>query len=83
MKVTFHPHALSRLPERGATEQEVVDTVIKGEKFQAKFNRTGFRLNIPFDKEWNGKNYNTKQIEAYAVFENECWLVITIIVKYF
>ena len=83
MKVTFHPHALLRLPERGASEQEVIDTVAKGEEFQAKFNRTGFRLNMPFEKEWKGKFYNTKQIEAYAVLENESWLVITIIVKYF
>ncbi|MFA7239100.1 MAG: hypothetical protein WC091_03240 [Sulfuricellaceae bacterium] len=32
--------------------------------------------------EWNGKHYTIKQIEAYAVEENG-WLVITVIVKFF
>jgi hypothetical protein len=55
---------------------------MSGERFPAKFGRTGFRRNFPFDGEWNGKRYATKQIEAYAV-EEEGWLVITVIVKFF
>lgn len=83
MKVLLHTHALQRLPERGASEEEVIETVLNGEEFPAKFNRTGFRLNHPLEGIWRGKSYNTKQIEAYAVRENDHWLVITIIVKYF
>jgi hypothetical protein len=79
----LHAHAISRLAERGATESEVIDTVLRGEKFPAKFNRTGFRLNFPFDNIWMGQKYNIKQIEAFAVQEDDFWLVITIIVKYF
>lgn len=45
MTVRFHPHAVERLAERGATEQEVIDTVQAGESFPAKFGRTGFRRN--------------------------------------
>ena len=51
--------------------------------FPAKFNRTGFRHNFDFNGYWNNKYYQYKQIEAYAVKEDEDWLVITIIVKYF
>lgn len=69
--------------ERGATEDEVKKTVASGEQFQAKFGRSGFRLNFPFGGEWQGKRYETKQIEAYTVREDDDWLVITIIVKYF
>ena len=58
-------------------------TVEQGERFPAKFGRTGFRRNFGFDGVWRGRSYTTKQVEAYAVEEEGGWLVITIIVKYF
>jgi hypothetical protein len=82
MNIRLHPHALARLAERGASELEVVATVETGERFPAKFGRTGFRRNFPFGSEWQGRHHATKQVEAYAVEENG-WLVITVIVKYF
>jgi hypothetical protein len=83
MAVRFHPHARERMGERGATEDEVRATVERGEQFPAKFGRTGFRRNFPFDSEWRGKYYRTKQVEAYAVREGPDWVVITIITRYF
>jgi hypothetical protein len=82
MNVRLHPHAVERLAERGSTEEEVVATVLEGESFPAKFGRTGFRRNFIFGGEWRGRRYATKQVEAYAV-EEEGWLVITVVVKYF
>ena len=82
MNVRLHPHAQSRLAERGATADEVKKTVESGERFPAKFGRTGFRRNFVFGGEWRGRRYETKQIEAFAVEENG-WLIPTIIVKYF
>ena len=82
MQVRLHPHAQSRLAERGATETEVVATVTAGEQLPAKYGRTGFRRNFAFDAEWRGRLYATKQVEAYAVPEDG-WLVITVIVRYF
>lgn len=83
MAVRFHPHAKERMLERGTTEREVVLTLEHGEQFPAKFNRTGFRRNFVFNKEWRGKYYKNKQVEVYAVKENTDWFVITIITKYF
>jgi hypothetical protein len=83
MKVRLHPHARQRLAERGATEREVVATVESGERFPAKFGRTGFRRNFAFSGEWLGRKYSTKQVEAYAVREGNSWLVITVLVKFF
>jgi len=83
VKVTFHPHAAERLAERGATEAEVLATVTGGEQFTAKFGRTGFRRNLPFQKQWRGRFYATKQVTAFAVPEEDGWLVITVIVRYF
>ena len=82
MNVRLPPHARERLTERGATEAEVIATVETGERFPAKWDRTGFRRNFAFNSEWRGRQYATKQVEAYAV-EEEGWLVITIIVRYF
>lgn len=83
MAVRLHPHAVNRSEERGAAVEEVKATIEHGERFPAKFGRTGFRRNFPFEKKWRGKFYSTKQIEAYAVPEGPDWLVISIITRYF
>ncbi|MDI6768192.1 MAG: DUF4258 domain-containing protein [Anaerolineales bacterium] len=84
MTIHFHPHALSRMAERGATEDDVRATVEFGERIPAKFGRVGFRRNFPYDRLWQGRSYATKQIEAYSVQEGENgWLVITVITRYF
>ena len=64
MLVRFHPHAQERIEERGTTEDEVRATVESGEKFPAKFGRTGFRRNFPFNNRWRGHSYRTKQVES-------------------
>jgi len=83
MQVIIHLHARQRLMERGASEDEVVETVLTGEMFPAKFERTAFRKNFSYQSIWNSRNYQTKQIETYCVKENNDWIVITVIVKYF
>lgn len=48
MTIRCHPHALARMEERGTSEEEVIETVANGERFAAKFGRTGFRRNFAF-----------------------------------
>ena len=79
----LHEHACDRMFERGATEEEVEATVRAGERFAAKFGREGFRRNFRFDGMWHGRHYPMKQVEAFAIFEDGDWLVITVVVKYF
>lgn len=84
MAVHFHPHARERMEERGANENEVLVAVERGERFPAKFGRTGFRHNFPFEEKWGAKYYHTKQVEVYAVQEESTdWLVLTVITRYF
>lgn len=83
MPIRFHPHARDRIVERGATEDEARATVEIGEQFPAQYGRTGFRRNFPFEGVWRGKYYRTKQVEVYAIHENDGWLVITAITRYF
>lgn len=83
MTIKIHPHAKARMAERGASEDEVLQTVERGERFPAKYNRTGFRHNFSCNALWRGKTYHTKQIEAYALQEEDGWLILTVITKFF
>ena len=83
MKIQLHPHAIERANERGATKDEVEDTVLHGEEFPVKHSRTGFRKTTIFNDTWQGEKFYAKQIECYAVKENDIWLVISVIVRYF
>ena len=79
----LHPHARERMLERGASADEIDATIRDGERFPAKFGRQGFRRNFRFGQEWRGRRYEVKQVEAFALFEDGDWLVISVIVKYF
>ncbi|MGH7060353.1 MAG: hypothetical protein ACREFH_08210 [Stellaceae bacterium] len=79
----LHAHAAARMLERGASEEEIAATVREGERFSAKLGRTGFRRNFSFDSVRHGRRYHMKQVEVFAIREDDDWLVITIIVKYF
>jgi hypothetical protein len=83
MAIMIHPHARERMEERGATENDVRTTISKGEKFPARFGRTGFRHNFPFAGDRNGKLFRIKQVEVYGVDEERDFIVITVVVKYF
>ena len=83
MIIRVHPNAAARMVERGATSEEVEATVAAGERFPARFGRTGFRRNFAFGGDWRGRRYRSKQIEAFAVAEGDDWLVITVLVRYF
>ena len=67
---------------RGASDDEVFETLRSGERFPAKHGQTGFRRNFPGPFSWRDRMFDTKQLEVYAVFENDEWLAITVIVKY-
>ena len=79
----IHPHARERMSERGATDEEVDAAIRGGERFPAKFGRQGFRRNFRFDGVWRGRRYETKQVEVIATYEDDDWLAISVIVKYF
>lgn len=71
------------MEERGATEVEVRLTVESGERFPAKFGRTGFRRNFVFGAVWRERTYQTTQVEVIAVEEADDRLVITVICRFF
>ena len=83
MTVRLHSHAEARLKERGATPEEIIDAVTHGESSPAKLGRTRFRKNFVYNGLWQGKHYATKQVETIAVRENDDWLVLTVVTRFF
>lgn len=83
MVINIHPHAPQRMSERCVEEDEVYTTIAGGEIFPVKFDRTGFRRNFVYEKEFRGKVYGTKQLEVIAVQEGADWIVITVITRFF
>jgi len=69
MKIQYTQHAINRMAERGATASEIDDVINFGERFVAKYNRIGFRMNFEYNSIWNRKHYSSKQIEVMAVQE--------------
>jgi hypothetical protein len=39
--------------------------------------------NFRFNGVWRGRGYAMKQVEAIAIFEEDDWLVLTVVVRYF
>ena len=68
--------------ERGATEQEVLETIDSGERFVAKRGRIGFRQCFFTPTRRRARWYEGKEIVAYTEALADGWLVITVIVKY-
>ena len=83
MDIKFHPHAVERMAERGAEQDEARAAVETGERFPAKFGRHGFRKNFPSRGTFRGRAYNTEQLEVVAVQEDDGFLVLTVIARYF
>ena len=71
------------MAERGASPEELAPTIRDGEQFSAKFGREGFRRNFVVESLWRGRRYHMKQIEVFATWEDDDWLVISVIVRYF
>ena len=73
----------SGAPERGASEDEILDRVGWRTVSGRNSERGILRRNFPFNGIWWGRRYATKQVEAYTVEKPDHWLVITVITKYY
>ncbi len=76
-------HAKLQCAERGATEQEVVQAVREGVSEPAKHGRMLYRINLGFNREWQGKRYSMKQVAPIVKEEPTEIVVITVYTYYF
>jgi hypothetical protein len=83
MKVLLSDHAVEQSKLRGATHDEILETISTGERSTARHGRMGFRKNFPFGAYWNGKHYETKQVLAIVAEEDGTLIVVTVFAFYF
>ena len=76
-------HAIDNVALRGGTEEEVAYTVENSVWEPAKLDRLECRMNFVFNAYWNGRYFETKQIRAVFVEEEDTIAVVTVYVYYF
>ncbi len=81
--IRFTQHALDRCKLRGATEDEVRDTILHGSREATKKNRILCRLNIVYNAEWEDPYYPIKQIAPVIIEEETEIVIITVYTFYF
>ncbi len=81
IRLTYH--AREQCAERGATEDEVKQAIMKGSREVAKYDRILCRYNIPFGQMWNGKLYQIKQVAPVIKETATETIVITVYTFFF
>ena len=81
--VRLSGHARQQLARRGATEEEIIQAIRSAVWQPAVLGRLECRMDFPYEKEWNGRLYNTKQVRPIFVEETDEIVVITVYTYYF
>jgi hypothetical protein len=76
-------HARQQLGFRGANEQDVIESIRTATWEPVELGRLGCRKNFPFNAEWNGEFYHTRQVRPIFVEEPDEIVVVTVYVYYF
>jgi len=81
--IRLSAHALSYVARRGFTVAEVEQTIRAGSWEKAELGRLQCRRDFPFDAEWNGRRYATKQVRPIFVEEENEIVVVTVYTYYY
>jgi hypothetical protein len=82
MNIRVEAHTLDRAIERGASHEEIVDTITTGTKAAAKAGRMSATKVFPFKNLRLGKFYEQKKIEVIFFSEPEQLITVTVYVYY-
>jgi hypothetical protein len=82
-RIRFSRHAYERLQDRGATVEEVVETIRTADWTPVASGRWSCQKDFRFESVWNGKFYAMKQVRPIFVEEPEEIVVVTVYVYYF
>jgi hypothetical protein len=79
----FSKHAQEQCVERGTTEAEVREAILRGAREPAKLGRELCRYNLVYNRMWQGKFYAIKQIAPVIKEGEREIIVITVYAFYF
>ena len=82
MIIQIEPHTLQRANERGASENEIKETIETGINILGKSGRLGKSKIFSFNKERNDRSYEEKKLEVFYIIEDEAMITITVYVFY-
>jgi hypothetical protein len=81
--IKFSDHALEKMRDRGASENEVKAAIRTGNSELARKGRLTFRKNFTFNNYWRGKHYAVKQVAPVVAERDDRLVVVTVYVYYF
>ena len=76
-------HAGMQLSYRGATEEEVFDTIQTSDWEPSELGRLECRKDFEFNNTWNKKFYKTKQVRPIFAEEDNEIVAVTVYVYFF
>ena len=76
-------HALGYCESRGFTVEEIEEAIRACPWEPAEAGRLECRQNLPFEREWKGKWYATKQLRPIFAEDADSILVVTVYTYYF
>ncbi len=76
-------HARQQITFRGTSEQEIVEAIQTETWTPAQSGRLECRKDFPFNSDWNGKYYTTKQVRPIFVDEPTQIVVVTVYTYFF
>lgn len=82
-RIRLTQHAREQARERGASEAEVREAIVKGSREPAQRGRELCRYNFDFGKRWQGRPYPIKQVAPVIKEEAHEIVVITVYTFYF
>ncbi len=80
--IRFSADSLHRMLIRGATQEEVIESINGGNWLLAGFDRLESRTDFTYNELWNGRRYMTKRVRPIIV-EEESEIVIVTVYTYF
>jgi hypothetical protein len=80
--VRVSAHARLQLGFRGTNEEEIVDAIRTAPWKPAEQGRLECRKTLPYNADWNGKHYASKQVRPIFVDEPTEIVVVTVYVYY-
>ena len=80
MHIQIEPHTLLRANERGASEEEIIETINNGKILAAKLNRNAKFKVFDFKQFRNGKFFEQKRLEVFYLIENNEIVTVTVYV---
>lgn len=81
--VVFTTHARERMRERGVRDEDVVQAIRIGQLEVAQRDLHLYRLNLEFQREWDGRYYGIQQVAPVVAEERDRLVVVTVYAFYF